>query len=50
VNEIALAERARIVGLLERALERYDEKQIREYVKGIVDGNRVEEGVAPVAE
>lgn len=35
-----MAERARIVALLETALERYDEKQIREYVKGLVDFNR----------
>ena len=36
-------ERGRIVWLLERALERYDEKQIREYLKGIVDFNEAKQ-------
>lgn len=34
-------ERQRVVGLLKRALERYDAAQLREYIKGIVDGNEV---------
>lgn len=45
-GEIATAERARIVALLEQALVRYPAEQLREYVRGIVDGNRVKEGDA----